>query len=229
MSLSGKTLFITGASRGIGLAIALRAARDGANIAVAAKTAEPHPKLAGTIHTAAARRSSAPAAGRCRSSWTCATRRAWRRRCAAAPKPSAASTSASTTPRRSTWRRPREIDMRRYDLIQQINTRGTFVTSRACLPYLKRARESARADAVAAARPRAAVVRARTWRTRCRSTACRCACWGWPRSIAASRHRLQRALAAHHDRDRGGGVRARRALPCCAARASPRSWRTRPT
>src|SRR3982750_3419210 len=54
MSLKGKTLFITGASRGIGLAIALRAARDGANIAVAAKTTEPHPKLAGTIYTAAA-------------------------------------------------------------------------------------------------------------------------------------------------------------------------------
>ena len=53
-SLKGKTLFITGASRGIGLAIALRAARDGANIAIAAKTTEPHPKLEGTIHTAAA-------------------------------------------------------------------------------------------------------------------------------------------------------------------------------
>src|SRR3954464_7737726 len=53
MSLKGKTLFITGASRGIGLAIALRAARDGANIAIAAKTDTPHPKLEGTIHTAA--------------------------------------------------------------------------------------------------------------------------------------------------------------------------------
>src|SRR5215472_9159797 len=53
-SLRGRTLFITGASRGIGLAIALRAARDGANVAVVAKTVEPHPKLAGTIHTAAA-------------------------------------------------------------------------------------------------------------------------------------------------------------------------------
>src|SRR5579884_1692037 len=53
MSLKGKTLFITGASRGIGLAIALRAARDGARIAIAAKTATPHPKLAGTIYTAA--------------------------------------------------------------------------------------------------------------------------------------------------------------------------------
>src|ERR1700674_3677392 len=53
MSLKGKTLFITGASRGIGLAIALRAARDGANIAVAAKTAEPHARLPGTVYTAA--------------------------------------------------------------------------------------------------------------------------------------------------------------------------------
>src|SRR5437016_4398724 len=53
MSLKGKTLFVTGASRGIGLAIALRAARDGANIVVAAKTTEPHPKLPGTIYTAA--------------------------------------------------------------------------------------------------------------------------------------------------------------------------------
>ena len=52
--LAGKTLFITGASRGIGLAIALRAAQDGANIAIAAKTAQPHPKLSGTIYTAAA-------------------------------------------------------------------------------------------------------------------------------------------------------------------------------
>ena len=73
MSLKGKTLFITGASRGIGLAIALRAARDGANIAIAAKTETPHPKLEGTIHTAAAR-SRRPAAARCPSPSTCATR-----------------------------------------------------------------------------------------------------------------------------------------------------------
>ena len=52
MSLKGKTLFISGGSRGIGLAIALRAARDGANVTIAAKTAEPHPKLPGTIYTA---------------------------------------------------------------------------------------------------------------------------------------------------------------------------------
>ena len=56
-SLKGKTLFVSGGSRGIGLAIALRAARDGANVAIAAKTAEPHPKLKGTIYTAAERSS----------------------------------------------------------------------------------------------------------------------------------------------------------------------------
>jgi citronellol/citronellal dehydrogenase len=73
VSLQGKTLFITGASRGIGLAIGLRAARDGANVAIAAKTVEPHPKLPGTIYTAA--EENAPAARRCRLSSTCATRR----------------------------------------------------------------------------------------------------------------------------------------------------------
>ena len=72
-SLAGRTIFISGASRGIGLAIALRAARDGANVALVAKTAEPHPKLEGTVHTAAA---AIEAAGgrRCRSSATSATR-----------------------------------------------------------------------------------------------------------------------------------------------------------
>jgi citronellol/citronellal dehydrogenase len=70
-SLKGKTLFVSGGSRGIGLAIALRAARDGANVAIAAKTAEPHPKLKGTIYTAA----DEIVAGRCRSCATYARRR----------------------------------------------------------------------------------------------------------------------------------------------------------
>ena len=75
MSLKDHTLFITGASRGIGLAIALRAARDGANIAIAAKTDKPHPKLPGTIFTAAEEIEPRPAARRCRWWSTCATRR----------------------------------------------------------------------------------------------------------------------------------------------------------
>ena len=138
MSLSGKTLFITGASRGIGLAIALRAAQDGANVAVAAKTAEPHPKLPGTIHSAA--RDVERAGGKAlalvvdvrdEASVTAAVRQ-----CAehfggidiCVNNASAINLAPIA-----------EIDMRRYDLIQQINTRGTFVTSRACLPYLKQA------------------------------------------------------------------------------------------
>jgi citronellol/citronellal dehydrogenase len=138
VSLSGKTLFITGASRGIGLAIALRAARDGANIAVAAKTAEPHPKLPGTIHTAA--REIEEAGGRAlplvvdvreeaavaKAVQQCAEHFGGIDICI---------NNASAINLASI----REIDMRRYDLIQQINTRGTFVTSRACLPYLEKA------------------------------------------------------------------------------------------
>ena len=138
MSLKGKTLFITGASRGIGLAIALRAARDGANIAVAAKTAAPHPKLPGTIHSAAAdiERAGGKALAltvdvRDEASVTQAVRR-----CAEVfggidicVNNASAINLAPTE----------QIEMRRYDLINQINTRGTFLTSRACLPYLKQA------------------------------------------------------------------------------------------
>jgi citronellol/citronellal dehydrogenase len=138
VSLAGKTLFITGASRGIGLAIALRAARDGANVAIAAKTTEPHPKLAGTIYTAAAdiERAGGKALPlvvdvREEASVTAAVSQ-----CAEkfggidiCVNNASAINLAPTE----------QIDMRRYDLINQINTRGTFVTSRACLPYLKRA------------------------------------------------------------------------------------------
>ena len=138
MSLKGKTLFITGASRGIGLAIALRAARDGANIAVAAKTAAPHPKLPGPIHSAAAdiERAGGKALAltvdvRDEASVTQAVRR-----CAEVfggidicVNNASAINLAPTE----------QIEMRRYDLINQINTRGTFLTSRACLPYLKQA------------------------------------------------------------------------------------------
>ena len=138
MSLEGKTLFVTGASRGIGLAIALRAARDGANIAIAAKTAEPHPKLAGTIHTAA--REIEGAGGRAlplvvdvrdEASVTAAVRQCAQRfgGIDICINNASAINLASAE----------QIDMRRYDLIQQVNTRGTFVTSRACLPYLKQA------------------------------------------------------------------------------------------
>jgi citronellol/citronellal dehydrogenase len=138
VSLSGKTLFITGASRGIGLAIALRAARDGANIAIAAKTAAPHPKLPGTIYSAAEEIERAggralPLIVDVRDEEQVA---AAARACAdtfggidVCVNNASAINLAPTE----------QIDLRRYDLMQQINTRGTFVTSRACLPYLRRA------------------------------------------------------------------------------------------
>jgi citronellol/citronellal dehydrogenase len=111
MSLKGKTLFITGGSRGIGLAIALKAAADGANIAIAAKTVEPHPKLEGTIHTAAAE--IAKAGGRALP-------------LAVDVRDDAAVQAALA-------------EMRRYDLMQQINARGTFMVSKFAIPYLVRA------------------------------------------------------------------------------------------
>src|ERR1700683_3737652 len=138
VSLAGKTLFITGASRGIGLAIALRAARDGANIAIAAKTTEPHPKLPGTIYSAA--QQIEQAGGRALPLVVDVRDEA----SASAAVAQCAQTfggidicvnNASAINLAPTA----QIDMRRYDLIQQVNTRGTFVTSRACLQYLKKA------------------------------------------------------------------------------------------
>jgi citronellol/citronellal dehydrogenase len=138
MSLNGKTLFITGASRGIGLAIALRAARDGANIAIAAKTAEAHPKLKGTIYSAA---EEIEAAGG-RALPLIVDVRDEANVYAAVERTVAAfggidicvnnASAISLTPTLQT-------DMKRYDLMHQINLRGTFLTSKACIPHLKRA------------------------------------------------------------------------------------------
>jgi NAD(P)-dependent dehydrogenase (short-subunit alcohol dehydrogenase family) len=106
MTLKDKTLFMSGGSRGIGLEIALRPARDGANVALIAKTAEPTPQLPGTVFTAA-EESRRPASGRCRSSATSATSPRSRRPSPRRSSASAASTCASTTPRRSTCPAPR--------------------------------------------------------------------------------------------------------------------------
>jgi citronellol/citronellal dehydrogenase len=134
-TLSGKTLFITGASRGIGLAIARRAARDGANIAIAAKTTEAHPKLPGTIHSAA---EEVEAAGGQALALACDIR-------------DEASVAAAVT---STVERFGGIDvlvnnasaisltptaqtpMKRFDLMFGVNVRGTFLCTQACLPHL---------------------------------------------------------------------------------------------
>ncbi len=138
MSLQGKTLFISGASRGIGLAIGLRAARDGANVIIAAKTSEPNPKLPGTIYTAAAEIEAA--GGKALPLMVDIRDEA---AVAAAVKQGAAhfggidilvnnASAISLTDTPSTT-------MKRYDLMHGVNTRGTFVCSQACLPYLEKA------------------------------------------------------------------------------------------
>jgi len=138
MSLKGKTLFITGASRGIGLAIALRAARDGANVAIAAKTQTPHPKLPGTIHTAAAEIEAA--GGR-------ALALAVDVREEAAVKDAIERTAAHfgaidivvNNASAISLTRVADTDMRRFDLMHQINVRGTFLVSKCAIPHLAKA------------------------------------------------------------------------------------------
>jgi citronellol/citronellal dehydrogenase len=135
-TLKGKTLFVTGASRGIGLAIAIRAAQDGANIAIAAKTVEPHPKLTGTIHTAAA---AIDQAGGTSLAIACDIRDE------AAVKSAVDATvarfggidilvnNASAISLTGTLDTP----AKRFDLMWGVNGRGTFICSQACVPHLK--------------------------------------------------------------------------------------------
>jgi len=136
--LSGKTLFITGASRGIGLAIALRAARDGANVAIAAKSAVANPKLPGTIHTAAA---AIEAAGGKALALKCDIREEDDVRAAVEQTVERFGAldilvnNASAIWLRGTLDTP----MKRFDLMQQVNARGTFLCAQACLPHLLKA------------------------------------------------------------------------------------------
>ncbi len=135
-SLGGKTLFITGASRGIGKAIALRAARDGANIVVAAKTVTPHPRLPGTIHTAA--REIEEAGGR---ALPCRMDIRMEDHVQAAVDKAVASfggidilvNNASAISLTGT----RDTSMKRYDLMQHVNARGSFLCAQICHPHLK--------------------------------------------------------------------------------------------
>src|SRR5690606_34898400 len=138
MSLSGKTLFITGASRGIGLAIARKAARDGANVAIAAKTAAPHPKLPGTIFTAAAEIEAAggralPLVVDVRNEEEVAS--AITRTAETFGGLDIVVNNASAIQLTGT----RDTDMKRFDLMHQVNTRGTFMVSKYAIPHLEKA------------------------------------------------------------------------------------------
>jgi citronellol/citronellal dehydrogenase len=134
-SLAGRTLFISGASRGIGLAIGVRAARDGANVALIAKTAEPHPKLEGTVHTAAqaiedAGGKALPIVGDIRDEGSVAAAVAQTVERFGGIDVCVNNASAiNLSPML-------ELPPKRYDLMQDINVRGTFVVTQACLPHL---------------------------------------------------------------------------------------------
>ncbi|MGH7159537.1 MAG: SDR family oxidoreductase [Acetobacteraceae bacterium] len=138
MSLAGKTLFISGASRGIGLAIALRAACDGAKIAILAKTDQPHPKLEGTVHTAAAAIEAAGGKalgviGDVRNEDQ--VRTAVEATAARFGGIDICINNASAISLTSTL----ETDMKRYDLMSQVNARATFLCSKLTLPWLLKA------------------------------------------------------------------------------------------
>jgi citronellol/citronellal dehydrogenase len=135
--LRDRTMFISGASRGIGLAIALRAARDDANVALVAKTAEPHPKLEGTIYTAAEQIEEAggkalPIVGDIRDEGSVADA------VAAAVERFGGIDICVNNASAINLQGVEAIEMKRYDLMQDINTRGAFVVSKACVPHLRR-------------------------------------------------------------------------------------------
>lgn len=136
-TLAGKTLFITGASRGIGREIALRAARDGANVAIAAKTVEPHPKLKGTIHTVAAEIEAA--GGRALAIALdvrdeAAIGKAVERAALAFGGIDVLVNNASAISLTPTLETP----ARRFDLMMGVNVRATFLCSQACVPHLRK-------------------------------------------------------------------------------------------
>jgi len=138
MTLAGKTLFITGASRGIGLAIALRAARDGANIAIAAKTETPHPKLQGTIYTAAA--DIERAGGKALPLMVDVRDEALVQDALAKTAARFGGVDIVVNNASAIQLTPvSQTDMKRFDLMHQINARGTFVVSKSAIPYLAKA------------------------------------------------------------------------------------------
>jgi len=139
MTLKNHTLFITGASRGIGLAIALRAARDGANIAIAAKTDKPHPKLPGTVFTAADE--IAKAGGQALPLVVDVREEAQVKDAVERTAKTFGGIDIVVNNASAISRTPvAETDMRRFDLMHQVNTRGTFMVSKYAIPHLAKAK-----------------------------------------------------------------------------------------
>jgi citronellol/citronellal dehydrogenase len=136
MTLKGRTLFISGGSRGIGLSIAIRAAREGANVAIAAKTASPHPKLSGTIFSAA---EAIEAAGGRALPLQLDVRdaNAVEASVAAAAEHFGGIDICVNNASAIDLSGSLDVDVKRFDLLQQINVRGTFLLSRACIPHLR--------------------------------------------------------------------------------------------
>ena len=143
MSLQGKRIFITGGSRGIGLAIALRAARDGASIAIAAKTAEPNPKLPGTIYSAAEEIKST---GGTALPIQCDLRDETQIAAAVAQAASEFGGIDILVNNASAINltRTEETPAKRFDLMFDVNVRGTFLTSQAAIPFLRDSAEAGR-------------------------------------------------------------------------------------
>ena len=138
MSLKGKTLFITGASRGIGLAIGLRAARDGANVAIAAKTADPHPKLPGTVYTAA--QEIEHAGGKALPLVVDVREEETVKKALDATAEKFGGIDIVVNNASAIQLTPvAQTDMRRFDLMHQINARGTFMVSKHAIPHLLKA------------------------------------------------------------------------------------------
>ena len=208
MTLKDKTLFVSGGSRGIGLEIARRAARDGANVALIAKTGEPDPRLAGTVYTAAEQIEAAgghalPIVGDIRdesavAGAVAATVERFGGIDVCVNNASAINLSGTEA-----------LEMKRYDLMQDINTRGTFVVSRACIPHLRRAENPhiLTLSPPISLEPRwlgphIAYTIAKYGMTLC--------ALGFAAEAAGGRDRVQRAVAADADRDRRGAEPARR-------------------
>jgi citronellol/citronellal dehydrogenase len=143
MSLQGKRIFITGGSRGIGLAIALRAAQDGASVAIAAKTSDPNPKLPGTIHTAA---EEIRAAGGTALPIQCDLRDETQiaDAVALAAKEFGGIDILINNASAINLTRTEDTPAKRFDLMFDVNVRGTFLTSQAAIPHLRESAEAGR-------------------------------------------------------------------------------------